>query len=460
MPAQTQKSPLLAKLGAKLTQTANEVRGAAHDTLNQRLPGGITGVAQVKDIRVGEFQSGDNKGQPFFMMAAVVQEPQFHEGLKVAGMRTTVGPEPLCDTPGKTRATFKAHFAFMRDHLYALGLDIDKFPPGLTPDQWDATFSAGIHALLHNPDGTPRAVYVRFRTRAGSYTEVVQRSDGLWGVQKDGKWTTDTYTTKEAADKANPYAGREPMVFEEWLGKVVDYKPPAPVVSPTANLALGVQDGTGGNGHAPAAPVAPPVRPTTGPRPAAPAQPPARAAAPPAAPAPRPSVLNAPRPAPTPVKAPPPAPRPRAGAPAFDDQGDLATLAQRATADDEEAKAQLLNYAEERGLRAEAENCQTWDEVVALIEGGIPTETDLGAPAAEGFNPQVGEMYQWRPAAHLDAKTGKVKNNPKTKKPYLPLDVEVVGVNPDERVASLKDVATQQEHSPVDYDEFDPEKVA
>jgi len=185
MAVQTGKSTLAAKLGNRLTQAHAETKGKPVEAGNPQLPAGIeNGVAQLRDVKIGEYKEGVNKGQPYFMASAVVLEPKEVDGISVAGLRTQIGPEALCDTPQATgkRKTFQDHYKFMRDQLSLIGFDLDQLSG--TPQQIEAGILSGMAAL------TKQQPTFRFRT-----------------------WKGKKQTT-------GPYAGQEPRVQHEWNGLV------------------------------------------------------------------------------------------------------------------------------------------------------------------------------------------------------------------------------------------------
>ncbi len=127
MPAKTGSSGLMAKLGQKLVKSheahkADETKfGAGGD-----LPAGIEGgVAQLVSCKFGQYKDGDNKGEYFFMAAGIVKEPKVVEGMRIEGLRTQIGPEPMCDTPKATgkRKTFDDHYAWVLNELRKLGIN-------------------------------------------------------------------------------------------------------------------------------------------------------------------------------------------------------------------------------------------------------------------------------------------------------------------------------------------------
>lgn len=171
MPAQVQKTGLLAGLGQQMTNTMNEQRGKAHKDVSGQLPPGINGAtAALKTLTIGEYKEGtDTKGKPFFMASGVCVYPETFTDANgqvhtIAGGRTQVGPIPLCNTPNAQgeKKTFAQHWADFRDTLFHLGLDIDQFSG--TPQQVEAQILAGMQALL------AQKIYFKFETWSGKPT--------------------------------------------------------------------------------------------------------------------------------------------------------------------------------------------------------------------------------------------------------------------------------------------------
>lgn len=149
MPAQVQTVSLAKKLGSKLVNAHKQFKDAPAEVGNSKLPPGIEdGVARLVSCRIGEFKEGDNRGQPFFMATGIMLAPVMHEGFKIEGKRTSIGPIPLCDTPkspGKKK-TFADHYAVFLNHLKNLGVDTQK-SEAMTPEQVDAFLTGSMAAL-------------------------------------------------------------------------------------------------------------------------------------------------------------------------------------------------------------------------------------------------------------------------------------------------------------------------
>ncbi len=106
------------------------------------LPGGIEGgIARLSMMQIGTFQRGDNEGEPFFMAAGTVLEPTSHSVvdpltkkvriLPIYGLRTQVGPEPLCDTVSQkgNETSLADHWDRVLNHLRLLGVDTKDIDP-------------------------------------------------------------------------------------------------------------------------------------------------------------------------------------------------------------------------------------------------------------------------------------------------------------------------------------------
>lgn len=187
MPAQTKKSPLAGKLAASLGKAFNAnkdneiVLGGGAP-----LPAGIEmGIAQLVDIKIGVYEKGDNKGKPYFFAAGSVHAPAEFEGLPLIGLRTQIGPEPLCDTPkASTKKTLADHAAWVVNELKKLGVATEELD-----FEQEGVFESVIDALKETKP------FFRFRTWKGE-----KQTEGA-------------------------YAGKEPRVNHDWRGVIPDYSP-------------------------------------------------------------------------------------------------------------------------------------------------------------------------------------------------------------------------------------------
>lgn len=178
MPVQRTQSGLLAKLGNRLVQAHEKHKNDTTELSNfGDLPAGVEGVARLVECKFAQIAQGkQNAGQYMFYAAGIVVEPEFHEGLKVAGRRTQIS-EPFFDTPQSmgARKTFDDHLDHIYTHLRALGLST----ADLDPDSLEETVAA-------LKDMAP---YFRFRT-----------------------WKGKKQTT-------GPYKDQDPKVQHSWMGK-------------------------------------------------------------------------------------------------------------------------------------------------------------------------------------------------------------------------------------------------
>lgn len=181
MPGQKSQSVLVQKYGNRAREIWNKHRNDETDYGNfANLPAGIeNGVAQLTKCAIQLVARGKpNAGEPYFIARAVVKKPETHDGVRCAGKSTQV-VENLYDTPGKSRATFEEHLAWVGNFLRTLGCDTAE----VELDELEETCAAVQEATPH----------IRFRT---------------WKGQKQ---------------ESGPYAGREPRVQEIWMGMEEEY---------------------------------------------------------------------------------------------------------------------------------------------------------------------------------------------------------------------------------------------
>jgi hypothetical protein len=130
MAKQTVQSGLAARLGeagrkAVENHAADEVRySGAGD-----LPTGINnGIAQLCDCYFDQYKKGDNLGKDYFYAAGIVKQPTLHDGVPVAGLRTSI-MEPMCQTKKKdgTIVTIDDHVDNVLNYFRQLGVDTKGF---------------------------------------------------------------------------------------------------------------------------------------------------------------------------------------------------------------------------------------------------------------------------------------------------------------------------------------------
>lgn len=194
MPAETATSSLFKGNKNVVASSKKHAKDAPQRT-TARLPDGIeNGVARLEDCRLLIIKDGPNKGKPGWFRSGIVLEPQQHNGIKIAGMRTQPFVEPLCDTPqaaGKKK-TFDDHWAFMMNELRILNGDS---LPDFTDD--------------------------------GKLTDETQVEANLKAFMKRlaaAKPTFNFRTWKGKKATSGQYKDKEPTVNEVWLGSC-DYDP-------------------------------------------------------------------------------------------------------------------------------------------------------------------------------------------------------------------------------------------
>lgn len=202
------KSGLAGKLGAKLTEAVLETKD--NET---KMPGGGSlpapidnGIAQLVDCRFGQYKEGTDMAGEYFFYAAGVMVAGDCKGVPVKGLRTSIGPEPMCDTPKRTsRPTVKDHLDWVLNELRKLGADTSGMESGADVEPLAA-------AVLE------AAPYFRVTTFQPKPQTIEKKKDGFYVGDKK-------YKTEELAKKANPYIGKEQRPMETWRGIIEGYVP-------------------------------------------------------------------------------------------------------------------------------------------------------------------------------------------------------------------------------------------
>lgn len=146
MAKQTTSNPL-SKYKSRVQKAHQQSAGKETDySSNGELPSGINdGVAKLVDVKFGVYQSGDNKGETFFMARAVCVAPETYNGVKCVGKSTMI-MEALCDTPrSKARPTLEDHIDWMYNELRKLGVDTEE----IDPEDLEVVFKDLIEASLY-----------------------------------------------------------------------------------------------------------------------------------------------------------------------------------------------------------------------------------------------------------------------------------------------------------------------
>lgn len=161
MAKQTSRNTGVAAALGAAARTAHEAHKSDETTYGGggNLPAGIEGgIAQLVLSKFDTFKSGDNQGEYYYMAQGIVIEPFEHEGRRVKGLRTRIGPEPLCNTPNsKSRPDLDSHIAWMYNEWRKLGIDTE----GIDPNDWESVSDA---LQAEGP-------YFEFRTWQGKPTE-------------------------------------------------------------------------------------------------------------------------------------------------------------------------------------------------------------------------------------------------------------------------------------------------
>lgn len=186
------------------------------------LPAGISGgVARLVMCKFDTYKEGDNKGKPYFMAAGVVVSPKEFDGQIIEGLRTQIGPEPLCDTPksqGK-RKTVGDRIAWVLNELRKLGVETE----GVEIDDLDSI----VEQLQE--DGP----HFRFRTWKGKATKQYPdpRTQHVWNGLAEGyeggDSTADVIDNTDASEEEveveeEEEASEEEEVSLEELGAAAD----------------------------------------------------------------------------------------------------------------------------------------------------------------------------------------------------------------------------------------------
>lgn len=140
MPPQTQASGLMKKLGESGRRAFDKVKGneTKFDS-GGGLPAGIeNGIARLVSCKFGVYENGDTKGEFFFSATGIVLTPDDHDGTPVRGLRTTIGPEPMCSTPTRSRKTIDEHMDWVLNVFRQFGVDTNE----IGADELEATAAA------------------------------------------------------------------------------------------------------------------------------------------------------------------------------------------------------------------------------------------------------------------------------------------------------------------------------
>lgn len=372
MPVQKGQSSLYAKLGTKLQEAAEVHRTEGYQPGIQELPAGINnGVAQLEDCKFTVVKEGkQGAGNYIFYAAGVVQTPVAHNGVEVRGMRTQVS-EPIYDTPDRSRKTLGEHVGWVQNLMKGFGVG----PENLTADKLEAT----AEALRLSK------IYFKFSTWSGSKQILECMQGGKWFVTQDGKKVVGKgpYSSKELAEKANPYVGREPRVNHKWGGITIH--------DGQLTVEEDLIDNSGESDNNPE------------------------------------GILDESK-----------------SAPIAESQSkvagitDLNELKEAAEGQDPAAQNRLKEMALAAGVDEEdITNASDWQEVIDLIIAGSKFEDEKKESTRI---PEVGEVYGYTP---LDSKTKKPAVNPKTKAPLV-VQVELINISDKTETCHARNLANEK----------------
>lgn len=199
------------------------------------LPEGIEhGIARLALCKIGVFKKGNNIGEPYFMAQGVVCEPKEHtitEGtkkrvVKVAGLRTGIGPIPLCDTKSQAGevTTLADHWDRVLNHLRLLDVDTKTITGEqvVTEGGKDGYSSGPVLQLLEKAKP-----YFGFRTWKGKATEQYPdpRVNHQWGptCEYDPEASSGVADETEAPFESEVEESGPEIEDEAGTEEVVDY---------------------------------------------------------------------------------------------------------------------------------------------------------------------------------------------------------------------------------------------
>lgn len=431
MPPQTQKSPLAATLGNRIGKSFADNKDTPLDPGNQRLPAGIeNGVARLDNCRIAPIKEGKFKDQLGFYADGVALHPIMHEGTKVAGMRTSLITIPICDLddkakPGEERSAEK-QWAKVQMRLRLLCQVVGEH----LVEELDTNNGDGA-TILENAIELCKVLqsdikpFFRFRTWKGTKNIIAQHTDKKWylfNTDDDGKPTERVsgkgpYLTEQEGKTKNPWAGKEPMVNNQW-GEAIEYEVTNEPGAMTEEVTTAPSTPkASGNGIGPAQPRKTPL-------------------------------LNKPQP-----KEPEPNPDPEGTA---DDKGeesnplggsDLDQLVKSASDDDGDAQARLKEIALEAGMtEEECDNTNTWQEMADMITAKI-TEA-LGEQGSDSNSQTPPDMPPVEPS-----KNQLWKYKPKGARRAL--EMKVLGSDKKTSTVSLQCLATKTTYKGVPWDQLE-----
>ncbi len=195
-----------------------DAKAHAHDEpkLGGEVPAGVrNGIAQVTSVKIDRYKTGTMQGKPYGMISCRVVFPdQAPCGTPILDLPVRFGPYPLCETGSGDRYVSAA------DNLGEFQMAL-KALLGKSASPEAVNGSAALQKTIAFLSGSK--FYTRFRSWAFGKETIEQLPNGKWAVHVDGKPSTRTttqYPSEQAGKTANPYAGREPRVNYDLLGRV------------------------------------------------------------------------------------------------------------------------------------------------------------------------------------------------------------------------------------------------
>ncbi len=223
MPAVKTASSLDAKLAARgLGNAADVAKDAEVDMgFGGDLPPFINGgVAKLAEIKIGEYQKGDKKGESFVRLAGVVQTPVVFKDQRIAGSQAAI-MIPLCDDPPNVKRGAK---------------------PG-------KKLADRVHQLLNEFKKMGAEESVRQLPKNPLFSQIMQIGAALVKVGPYFSFRTYAITDKPTPAKPNPEPGQ---TITEFKGIIANYDPNAEPSAPA------VHDNSGQNGESAPEAEAPP----------------------------------------------------------------------------------------------------------------------------------------------------------------------------------------------------------
>lgn len=195
---------LFGKYGTEFRKAHEEAKNAetTYSSFGD-LPGGIeNGIAQLVECKIDQYKSGEHEGESYFLAAGIVLEPEYHDGIKVAGKRTQI-MEPLCDTPkAGNRKTFAEHLHWVYNELRKLGIDTSEFEG---EDDLKTALSSLVEAeakfTFRTWKGKPTEEYPDPKTRHEWLGPYEEEEESEQEEEDAGKGTKDNTKPKNKEEK-------------------------------------------------------------------------------------------------------------------------------------------------------------------------------------------------------------------------------------------------------------------